>query len=408
LADFLDVPVLDCAGEPAADARPMPNDAEPMPYETWTVQSPTITEPRPDVLLIRPRRFAFLGGVQVLSVLFSFLVLSQVWGGGFGWLMWTPLAVLLCIYLLVPNMLGKARFDRGQGLLTLRLRGRRSCRPLESIKAVEVKESPFHELNLLTDNPCQARLNLMLLGDADAALVRRAADQVASFLEVPLLDARGQPREAAPTSGEGLINPLEALNRSPLAPGSATVRGQVCLVPKGDDVLLLRPRSGFSWVWLVPALISLGAEVYLIWMALLGPAGGQGGQGDQRVWLLIVLLGVLGQFSAFLKPLLLYRDYFDRKAGLLTLGCFGFKGTYPLAKILAVQLVPGGLADKVRNPFGRAEDRVCYQLNLVIADAYEDRLNLTNDSELEWTRQAGQQVADFLGVPVIDQIADGG
>ena len=41
------------------------------------------------------------------------------------------------------------------------------------------------------------------------------------------------------------------------------------------------------------------------------------------------------------------------------------------------------------------------------ADAEQDRLNLTDDSDLKWTRQAGRQVADFLGVPVIDQIADG-
>jgi hypothetical protein len=43
----------------------------------------------------------------------------------------------------------------------------------------------------------------------------------------------------------------------------------------------------------------------------------------------------------------------------------------------------------------------------VLADLYQDRLNLTNDFDRGWTRQAGQEVADFLGVAVIDQIAEG-
>ncbi len=112
--------------------------------------------------------------------------------------------------------------------------------------------------------------------------------------------------------------------------------------------------------------------------------------------------------AATLKALLLYRDHFDRQAGLLTLGWFGRKGTYPLEKVLAVQLIPGGLVDKSRWPFGHGRERVSYQLNLVMADACEDRLHLTDDCDLEWTRQAGRLVADFLGVPVLDQIADGG
>ena len=71
-----------------------------------------------------------------------------------------------------------------------------------------------------------------------------------------------------------------------------------------------------------------------------------------------------------------------------------------------MQLIPGGLVEKAAAPFGRGGERVSYQLNLVMADAYEDRLNITEDSDLGFTRQAGQQVADFLGVPLLDQIAD--
>ena len=65
------------------------------------------------------------------------------------------------------------------------------------------------------------------------------------------------------------------------------------------------------------------------------------------------LFGAVSTFSA-LKPLLLYRDHFDRQAGLLKLGGFGLKGTYPLDKVLAVQLVPGGLIAKAPGPSGTA------------------------------------------------------
>jgi hypothetical protein len=41
-----------------------------------------------------------------------------------------------------------------------------------------------------------------------------------------------------------------------------------------------------------------------------------------------------------------------------------------------------------------------------MAEANLGRLSLTDDTDLGWTRQAGRQIADFLGVPVIDQIAE--
>jgi hypothetical protein len=182
-------------------------------------------------------------------------------------------------------------------------------------------------------------------------------------------------------------------------PGSASVRGPACVVRKGDDVLVLRPRSRLSRVWPAVAVLMVGLVLFMVWLARAGP-------GQAAAWWTALLLGALSPVAAF-RPLLLYRDHFDRQAGRLTLGWFGHKGTYPLAQVLAVQLVPGWLVEKVAGPFGRGGERVSYQLNLVLADAYQDRLNLTNDSDLEWTRQAGRQVADFLGVSVLDQIADG-
>ncbi len=128
-----------------------------------------------------------------------------------------------------------------------------------------------------------------------------------------------------------------------------------------------------------------------------------GGGTGRLAWtaLIVLLVGVLAQIAA-LWPMLRYRDRFDRRTGLLTLGWAGFKGKHPLEKVLAVQLSPGGLVDK--SPMANWGGEHVYQLNLVMADAHQDRLNLTDDTDLQWTRQAGQQLADFLGVTLIDQI----
>jgi hypothetical protein len=166
---------------------------------------------------------------------------------------------------------------------------------------------------------------------------------------------------------------------------------------------VLRPRLRLGWVRLLLAVSSIVAAFGLAWAAWLGPAAGQAAVSWPAM---AVLFGAALSQLAVLKPLLLYRDRFDRQAGRLTLGWFGLKGTYPLARVLAVQLIPGGLAQKTPAPFRRGGECVSYQLNLVMADAYEDRLNITEDADLAWTRQAGQQVADFLGVPLLDQIAD--
>ena len=45
-----------------------------------------------------------------------------------------------------------------------------------------------------------------------------------------------------------------------------------------------------------------------------------------------------------------------------------------------------------------------YQLNLVLDDPKEPRYNLTTHSDWKWMRETGQTLADFLGIPVADQL----
>jgi len=409
IADFLDVPILDSTGTIASVAEAGAVEPTPMPPGFSTIPSPVVTEPGPDILLIRPRRLALLLGFNWIWLACMALPLIGLAAQGVraDWPSAVGLGALECVALvgLLHKLGRRARFDREQGMLTLGWLGRRTPRPLASVKAVQVVEGTQCQLNLLLEDAHQPRLNLM--AETEPAVVRQAAERVASFLGVPLVEAKRQvPPAVRPGTGQA-VDHLEELNRSPLPAGRASIRGPARAVPIGDDGLVLRARRRVNWVQFGPALATTGLGFYLVWLTWLAPAAGQRGLVQSAAWLPFVLFGPLLLLRG-LKPLFLYRDRFDRQTGLLTLGWFGLKGTHSLAKVLAVQLVPGGLVDKGLAPFRRGGERVSYQMNLVIADTYQDRLNLTDDSDLEWTRQAGQQLADFLGVPVIDQIADAG
>ncbi|HVS34842.1 MAG TPA: hypothetical protein VMS17_04615 [Gemmataceae bacterium] len=434
VADFLGVPVLRPAAMAAAigaaaaareaQTTAMPKDAKTV-AATWPVvaavarvapiPSPVVSEPRPGLLVIRQRFLAPPLGFPwkalapiLLALMWGALVFLIATGHAADWytIAVIPLAPFALLIPLSLVLYRRARFDRTRGKLTVGWRGARTAPwPLESVKAVEVMGGSRSNLCLLLDDSKQRRL--FLITDADAALVRRAAERLASFLGVPLQVAT-QPTLAAQSGTRAeAVNPLELLKRSALSPGRATIRGPTRLVPKREDVLVLRPRWRLTWAWLrlAPAVFAFGLELSILWLAWFGPAVGQARLASSA--LIVLLFGALAQVAA-LRPMLLYRDRFDRRTGLLTLGWSGFKGKHPLEKVLAVQLIPGGLVE--RSPlssFWGGEHHVSYQLNLVIADAREDRLNLTDDTDLEWTRQAGQQIADFLDVPLIDQIADG-
>jgi hypothetical protein len=405
VADFLGVPVLDSAAkERGAEGAAAPVTT---PHTLWVVPAPVVTEPEPDVLLIRPRRLAFLtsGRWMGMFVVPGLMIVLAFMGGVADWTLAAlgaglGFSVLMLLVSLLQNQGRRAHFDRARGVLSVgRITVESQTRPLASVKAVEVVGGSDSRMNLVLDDEKQPLLTLIT--DTDGALVWRAAERVASFLGVPLLDARRR-AAADPAGAAWVVNPLESLHRSPLPPGKASVRGPAQLVPKGLDALVLRPRAPVRWGQLVPAVISLGAALYLF--RLFWPAPGAG-LGQTPWWVLVLLVSPLSGFAA-VKPLLLYRDHFDRQVGLLTFGWFGLRGTYPLANLLAVQLIPGGLVDRPAGPFGQGRESVSYQLNLVTADVHQDRLNLTDDSDLEWSRRAGQQLAEFLGVPLIDQVAD--
>jgi hypothetical protein len=66
----------------------------------------------------------------------------------------------------------------------------------------------------------------------------------------------------------------------------------------------------------------------------------------------------------------------------------------PLQQVLAVQLI--------QDPAPR---RPVYQLNLVLDDEQQRRMNLSNHNNWEATRHAGKELAAFLGVPLLDEVS---
>jgi hypothetical protein len=393
IADFLDVPVLDSAGSPTAAA----DNAEVTAIACFMIPSPVVIEKGPDVLLIRSHRLAFLMGGQWRALVSIAVLLGVVtvqgpvpsWGI-------IAIAVAFGSFLfmaVLANLRCRAQFDRERGVLKLGWRGHQEPRSLASLKAVEVVAGTEYRLNLLVDDSSRPHLNLIIA--TEAPVVRRTAERLASFLGVPLRETRPRTPGGVQTSALGGPGFLEKLSRSPVPPGKATVRGPACVAAKGDDVLIVRPRTRF-WARFLPSLLTICVALVVGWLA--DPAG----LGPTATWLGVALL--TGMFLFSVRRLLIYWNQFDKRAGLLTRGWVSVNETYPLEKILAVQLIPGGLIAKTSDL--RGGECVSYQLNLVMADVYEDRLNLTDIADLEWTRLAGQQVADFLGVPVIDQIAE--
>jgi hypothetical protein len=83
----------------------------------------------------------------------------------------------------------------------------------------------------------------------------------------------------------------------------------------------------------------------------------------------------------------------------------------PLTDLVCVQLLYGGLyraSIEVGEPGTPGsvyyENYHSYQLNLVFDDRDEPRYNLASHSDWRWMRETGQKLADFVGVPVVDQL----
>ena len=85
--------------------------------------------------------------------------------------------------------------------------------------------------------------------------------------------------------------------------------------------------------------------------------------------------------------------------------------SHRLADIVGVQLVHAGWRSEgveIGEPGTPGsvvyQNYHSYQLNLVVADRDEPRINLCSHSDLEWMREASRRVAGLLRVPVFDHL----
>ena len=120
--------------------------------EDWAIPAPVVVELGPDILLIRPRRLAFLFRANWTSLV-ALLMLLIVMGTQLA-AAWVALVLVagvgFSVFGFVVGMLRtlgrRARFDRTRGELRLGWLRRRAPRPLASVKAIEVVDDPQNEI----------------------------------------------------------------------------------------------------------------------------------------------------------------------------------------------------------------------------------------------------------------------
>jgi hypothetical protein len=130
-------------------------------------------------------------------------------------------------------------------------------------------------------------------------------------------------------------------------------------------------------------------------------------------WLLIILAALsflwflLFKLRAHLRILFgASRVRFDRATGLMTFGPVWSRQSWPLSDVIAVQLLSDNFSsdEECQEPPETTAIKY-YQLNLVLDHMDRPRVNVARHLGDSWSRRAGKQLADFLGVPLVDQTA---
>jgi hypothetical protein len=188
-----------------------------------------------------------------------------------------------------------------------------------------------------------------------------------------------------------------------------------------DDCLVLEPKErSFLWHALLMLGIAAGPLTGVVYM-LVEEIRGNADWGGIVIWsigsllmfaFLVLGLSAPGRFKRWVR--------FDRRAGQLTISRrgFGFRRPLqvvqerPLTDLVCIQLLYGGFhseSTEIGEPGTPGsviyQNYHSYQLNLVFHDQKEPRYNLATHSDWKWMREAGQTLADFLGIPVADQLA---
>jgi hypothetical protein len=84
-----------------------------------------------------------------------------------------------------------------------------------------------------------------------------------------------------------------------------------------------------------------------------------------------------------------------------------------MTEVICLQLIYNGFhSDQYEIGDGdqktyQTEQYHAYQMNLVLEREGQSRMNLAHHSDWEWMRRAGGQLAEYLRVPLVDQLHHG-
>jgi len=213
-------------------------------------------------------------------------------------------------------------------------------------------------------------------------------------------------------AGREILIPSEAL-----APAAGRQRSiELRVVPPHQLTLQYSLNRLSAAVVVLLAVICTAAAVAFVWIGLTIVS-------ETSLWGLLLCLGgaPLLLFAGFLARGLWIgngpgRFRFDRAAGELfadqRLGLrekYQLQATYPLARILAIQLLHGELRTVSHTGDGVSsfEQFHTYEMNLILDGDSVERLNVCAHGDWQWMRDVGATLAEFLNVPVVDQLHHG-
>ncbi|MCM2372342.1 leucine-rich repeat domain-containing protein [Aporhodopirellula aestuarii] len=192
-------------------------------------------------------------------------------------------------------------------------------------------------------------------------------------------------------------------------PPRSVYAGGVVLEQWSDDVLIVKTnrlsRIGFLSL---AATIGVLSSLFLYWFLQRQFIGDL--PYTVETWLLVGLasLGVIFSLALafgtlFKRPIRLDRGRREIKYD----GCFGSGWEHRLVDLLAIQYCRGK-NEVIRSDDGRDKITLQYQVNLVFRDSTLTRRNVSEQKYPDRVKQIGQQLADFLEVPVVDYVGPSG
>jgi hypothetical protein len=195
-----------------------------------------------------------------------------------------------------------------------------------------------------------------------------------------------------------------------------TVR-QVRLEILGDNVLCLQPvPTRPPWLSRLTYFAFLGCLGYMIVSAIQGMMLGlERNKTDTTImWGCFAVIPGLILLASLIYPFFKAGPFsyrFDRISKLMTIQrCYGFNktpkliATYGLQDAVAMQLLYRYYkVHQAGIPTGDAK-RHSYEMNLVFSNVVPPRVNLAVHPDHRWLQQAGTRLAEFLELPVLDQL----